>query len=551
MAYVTPATSLQFYRNLSLTPDYQDTLYFASASARDSFFDTTDRLIATAPTCSYQRENNNWCRVQIPIATLYHATYMRFRNAAFENKWYYAFITAINYINNETTEVEYQIDYMMTWMGDFVLYPCYVERETVYSDTIGAHCIDEGIALGDYIEEGETNTNNYGAGACTIRLTYADPNEAGRLWGGIYSGATFTDSDSASSIADKITELVNADLQSNIIGIQMVPKTFEGTGVASEQVTFNKPYSTIAGYTPKNNKLFCYPYKFLRVDNTEGSQKDYRYEFFNGVPDDSNTDNEIRFDIYGVSSNNVEVMCVPYWYNYQHSRKNDEGLPYRIGMSHWPVGAYATDSYKAYLAQKNAYLYHDTVQNNPQLRGALVGRTAGEELNRMTGGTDDSFGSKFLGALSGALGVLGTTIRHFGSNIRSANNTLDDVEKTLVDNLIQPEAGTVAHGSPTTDLIFSRSQKKFQFLEMSITPEYAKTIDDYFSMFGYKINRVKAPSMNNRENWTYVKTIGCNVHGNIPAYDLNIIAGIFDNGIRFWKDAGNIGNYSLSNDPLG
>lgn len=545
MAYVTPATSLEFFRDVSLTPDYQDTLYFASASDRDSYFDNSDYLIARAANCTVQRENRNSCRVEIPISTLYHATYMRFRNATFENKWYYAFVLQVNYINNVTTEVVYQIDYMMTWMGDFVLFPSFVERESVYTDDIGEHYLDEGLGLGDYVIEDTEISSNYGSGNCYIRLIYADPTEDGHMWGGIYNSCQYVDATAASAITDKLTELVNADLTSNIVNIQMVPTKFSNPGSAQQdKLNFDKPYSTVAGYTPKNKKLFTYPYKFLRVDNSEGSQKDYKYELFQG----SNA-SQYGFTIEGISANNVEIACEPNDYSTMQSSETVADHVFRLGMSHFPQGCFAVDTYKAYLAQKNAYLEHDIVQNNPQLRGTALGRVAGGQLSDELGGTNsDRLQSQYLGSLAG---TYESTARHIGFNLINASKTVDSVQQTMIDNLIQPEAGTVLHGSPTTDLMFSTGNKYFSFMEMSIRPEVAKSIDDYFSMFGYKVNKIEVPPMNNRETWTYVKTNGCQIHGNIPAYDLSILTKIFDNGVRFWKEIGNIGNFSLSNNPLG
>ena len=53
--------------------------------------------------------------------------------------------------------------------------------------------------------------------------------------------------------------------------------------------------------------------------------------------------------------------------------------------------------------------------------------------------------------------------------------------------------------------------------------------------------------MNARPYWTYVKTVGCSVSGNIPADDASTIEKIFNAGIRFWKAHTNIGKYSLLN----
>ena len=84
---------------------------------------------------------------------------------------------------------------------------------------------------------------------------------------------------------------------------------------------------------------------------------------------------------------------------------------------------------------------------------------------------------------------------------------------------------------------------------MQISAEYAKIIDDYFDMFGYAKKKKKIPNTSIRPHWNYVKTNGCVLSGNSPADDVRKICGIYDNGITFWKNASEIGNYSLDNRP--
>ena len=81
--------------------------------------------------------------------------------------------------------------------------------------------------------------------------------------------------------------------------------------------------------------------------------------------------------------------------------------------------------------------------------------------------------------------------------------------------------------------------------------QYAKIIDNYFDMFGYKVNRVKKPSAGHRENYWYTKTIDVNIDGAIPQKDLQKIKDCYNNGITFWYTPANIGNYSVSNLPCG
>ena len=83
--------------------------------------------------------------------------------------------------------------------------------------------------------------------------------------------------------------------------------------------------------------------------------------------------------------------------------------------------------------------------------------------------------------------------------------------------------------------------------ELSIKPQYAQIIDDYFDLFGYKTCRVKIPYTNHRQNWWYTKTINANIIGNVPNDEMNKIKQAYNNGLTFWKNPANFLNYSVSN----
>ena len=82
---------------------------------------------------------------------------------------------------------------------------------------------------------------------------------------------------------------------------------------------------------------------------------------------------------------------------------------------------------------------------------------------------------------------------------------------------------------------------------MSVREEYAKIIDQYFSMYGYSINEVKLPNITGRSNWNYVKTIGANIEGDIPEGDINEIKSLFNNGITLWHNTSTYLDYSQNN----
>lgn len=103
----------------------------------------------------------------------------------------------------------------------------------------------------------------------------------------------------------------------------------------------------------------------------------------------------------------------------------------------------------------------------------------------------------------------------------------------------------------TGDVVTATGDNDFHFYEMTIKKEFAQIIDNYFDMYGYKINRVKKPSVAHRNSYWYCKTIGVQIEGDIPSEDLNKIKQCYDNGITFWWDIYHMGDYTLDNHITG
>ena len=93
----------------------------------------------------------------------------------------------------------------------------------------------------------------------------------------------------------------------------------------------------------------------------------------------------------------------------------------------------------------------------------------------------------------------------------------------------------------------ANNKQQFYGGRCSVTAQFARMIDDYFTMFGYAVKRVKVPNRNSRPHWNYVKTIGCTLTGSIPSDDMKKICSIYNNGVTFWKNGTEIGHYELDN----
>lgn len=562
MAYIEPNTNITVYRNTGLSMSYENTLFFESEDDKDLYWAAASEYIAaTFNKCSYQRSERGVIRVEAPIRRLYKADYMRFKNVSYENKFYYAFITHVEYINNETSAIYYVLDPIMTWMGVFTLLPCVVLREHSLTDKVGDSLTDEGMQIADYVTTSENAFPTEVSGeSSSIMMSVADEGGNGAIIGGIYS-ATKTERYATSEEANtRINELVNANQGDNIINIFMCPNEYltvtSTAGLYDKVFNFTKGYTSFDGYVPKNNKLFTYPYHKLVVSNSAGAEQTYRPEFFTLTSEDA------RFRVIASVNNGVQVMCIPQ--NYKGQGNNWEET---ITLSEFPMCSWGYDSYKAWLAQYNAYYPQNEALLDTQITGRSLKRDTntildiaksvigGAATGALTGGTKLGPKGAIAGAVTGGMaGALSSTISGASNTMSYATDNAVDRETLVRQQMIYsseiPSTPQVTKGKVSPNILFAQSAGiGFRLYDKKIQAQQAILIDNYFTMFGYTVNKIETPNMNTRPYYTYVKTCGCIVGGDVPAEDARNIEHVFDTGVRFWKSLSTIGNYQLDNAP--
>ena len=103
---------------------------------------------------TYQRRDNI-IRYPRAFELCEQYNYVMYKNPDFKDKYYYAYITDMKFVNPNMTEITIKTDVFQTWQFDFIYKKSFVEREHVQDDTIGKHTIPEGLETGEYI------TNDY------------------------------------------------------------------------------------------------------------------------------------------------------------------------------------------------------------------------------------------------------------------------------------------------------------------------------------------------------------------------------------------------------
>lgn len=101
-----------------------------------------------------------------------------YKNPDYKDKYYYAYITDLKYINDKMTEIYIKTDVFQTWQFDFIYKECFVEREHVNDDTIGKHTIPEGLETGEYICNShikDSTMDSYSGDLCFIMACTSEP----------------------------------------------------------------------------------------------------------------------------------------------------------------------------------------------------------------------------------------------------------------------------------------------------------------------------------------------------------------------------------------
>lgn len=521
-----------------LENDYKHTLYFSSKQEQINFFKS--KTIRVFSNFSYQRKDNI---IRVPdlddngnITTydglvLSGVNYVMYKNSHYSNKWYFAFINELKYVDDGRTDIVIETDCIQTWLFDYTVKKSFVEREHVKNDTVGLHTVPETLETGEYIcsdysKDDYLNslyvvvaTSEKVSGWQGVGGTEEFEQSAGNLYNGIFAGMTYYTFQIPTDLVSLINFIKLFDDAGKGDGIQCIfiapaflietENTIEIVGTKKPckyDYAFSKP-TKIDGYTPRNNKLLCYPYNYLLVSNMNGGEAVYHYEYFD------NKNNQADFQIMGALTPGCSIRLAPK--NYKGCAVNEiEGL----NLGKFPICNWTSDVYTNWLTQQSVNIGVNTATGVAQ----VIFGTAG----MMSGG----------GALAGA-----QMISNGALQIASVMG-----EKYAHSVMPAQSKGNLNCG----DVITANSSNTFHFFRMSIKREFAKIIDGFFDMFGYKVNALKVPNKNHRANYWYTKTIDVNIDGNIPNKDLQIIKNCYDNGITFWKSADNIQNYSVDNDII-
>ena len=541
MPLIMPNSDIVLCKNVPLDAGYDHTVTFSSQAAQLAYFYSKAFKVIHAN--SYQRAMKNRLRIECTMEEAVQCNYLYFNNLSFENKTFYAFITGWEYINNVTTEITYELDVFQSFWFDIDIKASFVEREHSLTDVAGANTVPETLEQGEYIVDGYSNFEPYTrtidgetiveAGGCAIfYCTFYEREQSDPLYstdpfpafrGGVANESVYTglvpikkvtyhettsqhyaDPAYPETIDGFLAKVQEAGKIDGIIAAYICP--FRPNTYDTIEWDFSVPkHTTLASYTPKNKKLLTYPYNVLRV-RTDSDSTIYRWEFFRTA--------NAQFKMQGFIVPDPCLTLMPA--NYNASTDRPKCIENRLTIKEYPQFAIDADVWKVYFAQHGASLVTSMI-------GDAV--TAGASLVSVA---YDPSAEATLGAASSFV------------NIAKSVAQIYEIQKR------PPEL----KGTQTSLSDYAMGAKKFYADNLCIRPEYARIIDDYFSMFGYATHRVKVPNITGRPYWNFVKTQGVVLDiANAPQPYVQKVMDCFNRGITFWHDPANVGNYALDNSP--
>ena len=491
-------------------------------------------------------------KVGLNIDDLYGCNYLRYQNANHGDKWFYAFITNLIYVNVNNTEIVFETDVWQTWCFDIEILPSYVAREHSETDEIGDNCVPEKFTAQDYDYVAiNTDCDKLEKWGYLIGASESVDEDAARgtTHSGIYQGMYFyyigwTQDDQGMDFApspnivnevlDKIEEAGNDCVQFvalipdfNMQGIDVDSGTHQVKQSGDpNQRTFLVDVSTVSefgGYQPKNKKLYTSPFFNLVVTNHNGEEGVYNLEQFGNA----GSWGKVQFRMYGDVSPSPSVTLIPLEY-----KGAEENYDFGISIGAFPQCSFNTDSYKLWLAKNQFTQVSNVIADGAKIIGGMA---VGASVGAIAGG--------YL-IKEGVEGILSTIQQ---------------------DQVMRHEPNKVNAGNARTNLLTAINQNRFDFFCRSIRRDYAQTIDDFFTMYGYQTNRVKTPNLSSRPYYNYVETVGANIVGGkltenssgiktftnygIPNDDMTAIKQMFNSGVTFWKPTAILGDYSVDNSP--
>lgn len=522
-------------KNIKLDRNYTNVLDYTNEQMLTLMQDS-EHLVAKALDCSFIRTTKT-IKTKFTYQQCLNANYMAFQNPDYSNKWFFAWIDSVEYKADGCGEISFTIDYFTTWFKNLTINTCMVVREHINSneDIAGANLVPENVDTGDYKvmahlrdalnreSPDQTGISKY----AVVVASTIDLNNDNNVYCAIYNGVPtgvkyfpfaidYSDPEfpPLQSLANVLYRLASNPLGSKldaIVGMFIVPHWLakylpDETISPVEAYTSITPLNNLDGYVPKNKKLLTYPYVYHVLSNFQGQEAILKQELWDKLDHDVVLDDltlpagDMVLQLWGAVTQGCSIRAVPENYN------GDEiATDVGINLGKFPQICWNSDAFTNWLTENGVNI------------ASSVGATA--------------------------LGVA------TGNAVMSGAGLSKGVD-LLVSGVKASQVPPQVHGNTNNgDIMMAMDENCFHILKMSIRREFAERIDNYFSRYGYRTNKIKVPNITGRTIFNYVQIADDDIigFGEIPSKALEQINNVFKAGVTIWHNHSNIGNYNINN----
>lgn len=582
MAYVTPNSSIQLYKGVKLAEGAEDTLYFASRSAQESYFGgsgVTPTWTASNFTFIGDKDIHK-IRVSASFSTVKDCNYLRYKNTGYENKWMYCFIKNVAHISDECTEIEYKIDPLQTWLPsvDYTLKQCHILRQHENypgTEKIGGNIQPENIQIPAHHPLKQGNDyyqmyNPFANGTYICCMLPKMPRGLFYWWNGPTGWKTW-DIASMMGMFPPTVEIDDVPVGNPITIFDMassseMDKLTVMLGLWGDLVlhTWIVPKDSIS---------------LSQIDTTNWKLSNYSGSTLSGL--------EVPVNIIGtfVASQPglpglepTEVIPVPTGPVHSNSlvhtftanlekMPNDGQTGYTVHNKKLFTNPFSYFVLEASNGQQEIYSFEDFTNstspyNQPTFR--LILSVLDENVAIEPSGYDylDEGWTKQVvlppvpaGAFSASNAsyvekAISSTIMQLGTIAATASFGVAGGVAASGANMLVNEATPRNKGGSVNNLSniahwYSQSKG---FKGYIMYPDNYYQIDRFFDAYGYTQNGFDVPSIDHRKLWCYIQTDAANFTPiNVPAKYMQEINELFDKGIRFHKGDSTIGNLTGDN----
>lgn len=493
----SPTSSVQLLKGVNLTPSYTITKKFSSLSEQEGYFSA--KVFKTYSDFTFIKKES-YIIVGDNIENINICNYVRYKN---KSKWYYCFITDMEYLNDNTTKIFINTDVMQTYKFDFSVNECFVEREQ--RDFSVQNFVAENLDIGnEYVIESITKIASFNRCFIICSTSNLEDNGQGGVATGVIQGTYASmkyyvvNDSNYSNIFNQIDRCVGV---ASIMCLPFTP-SYEGTEVNIYAVAPSGDKTAIG----KATKIKSAPKHFANIGSIPSIVNPSSYSKLNMYP--------FRYGLL------TDGQCEPMMVKFELLKSNTVNCIQSINFpprTRYIIDNYNNDNRGLLLNITNNQIndiplahasYVDYVNSSKaQLRNNLVGSALG-----VVGGlaTQNPYATGV--ATSGVISSISAISSHMAKI-----QDLQAVPSTIV-----------SHGN-NVPFDINANVDGLYFYQYGVRPEIRTRIEKYFDNFGYQVNEFKVPFQGG-----YVKTSNCTIStDNINARDVEEIENIYNRGIKF------------------